>query len=136
MAAPLRWLAVILPVVLIAVVEALVDRVLDPILQPPFDVLVAPAAVLVVAVAFAAFAFRHMDRLSETMHARAVLIERTNASLVALRRVGVKITALVEIDTILQAVVDEARQLLDADIAFITLAQPDGSQRLAATAGE
>lgn len=132
----LRWLAVILPVLLIAALDALVDGYLDPLVPAPFDVLVVPAGALVVAFVLGTVAFRRIDRLSAEMRARTIKLERSNASLMALRRAGAKVAELVQIETVLTAVVDDARALLGADVAFTSLVQPDGSECLAASSGE
>jgi signal transduction histidine kinase len=131
----LRWLTVILPVVAILALEIVTDTFLDQLLPSPFDVLVVPTGVLIVAVVFAWFSFGRIDRLSLAVQRRKSELERRNASLEALRQVGMAMTALSRVEDILQAVVESARRLLNADHAVITVAGTDGSARVLATSG-
>jgi nitrate/nitrite-specific signal transduction histidine kinase len=131
----LRWLTVVLPVFAILALEIASDSFLDQLLPSPFDVLLVPAGVLVVAIAFARLAFRRIDRLSEAIGSRNKELERRNASLEALRQVGLAMTGLSRLDDVLQAVVDNARRLLDADVSAITVTRPDGSAEVLATSG-
>jgi signal transduction histidine kinase len=131
----LRWLTVVLPVLVISALEIASDSFLDQLLPSPFDVLVVPAGVLVLAIVFARLAFRRIDRLSEAIGHRNRELERRNASLEALRQVGLAMTGLSRLDDVLQAVVDNARRLLDADVSVITAVRPDGSQQVLAASG-
>lgn len=124
------------PVVLVGLLELASDSVLDRILPAPFDVLVIPAGVLVLSLTFGRLAFRRIDRLSDTLRERNATLERRNASLQALRRVGMKITTLAGSDEIMRAVVADARLLLEADVAFTTLVAPDGSEQVAVVDGD
>jgi signal transduction histidine kinase len=136
MRSKIRWSVIALPVLLIGLLELASDSVLDRILPAPFDVLVVPAAVLLLSLGFGRIAFRRIDRLSDIARERNATLERRNASLQALRRLGTKLTALAGSDEILRAVAAEARLLLEADAAFTTLVAPDGSEQIASTAGD
>ena len=127
----IRWSVIALPLVLVGVLEIASDGILDQILPAPFDVLVIPAGVLLVSLVFGRIAFRRIDRLSDTLRERNATLERQNASLQTLRRLGMKITTLVGSDEILRAVATDARLLLEADAAFTTLVAPDGSEQIA-----
>jgi signal transduction histidine kinase len=132
----IRWSVIALPVLLVGLLEFASDSILDRILPAPFDVLVIPAAVLLLSLVFGRIAFRRIDRLSDMLHERNTMLERRNASLQALRRLGMKITTLVGSDEILAAVAADARLLLEADAASITLVAPDGSEQIAITVGD
>lgn len=136
MPSKIRWSVIALPVVLVGLLELASDSVLDRILPAPFDVLVIPAAVLLLALVLGRIAFRRIDRLSDTLRERNATLERRNASLQALRRLGMKITTLVGSDEILRAVAADARLLLEADAAFTTLVGPDGSEQIAIMDGD
>lgn len=136
MASRLRWLIVLLPVVLIGVIDVTSDKLLDALLPAPLDALVAPAAVLVLALVLARFAFPRVERLEVDLREQNRALERRNASLQALREVGAKISALVARDDVLRAIVATARTLLAADVALLTLVQPDGSHRLVMRSGD
>ncbi|HEY8732469.1 MAG TPA: GAF domain-containing sensor histidine kinase [Candidatus Limnocylindria bacterium] len=130
-----RWSFIALPVVLIGLLEVASDSVLDRILPAPFDVLVIPTAVLLLSLGFGRIAFRRIDRLSDTLRERNLTLERRNASLQALRRLGLKLTTFVASDEILQAVTADARVLLEADAAFTTRSAPDGSEQISSLDG-
>ncbi|HEX9141039.1 MAG TPA: histidine kinase [Gaiellaceae bacterium] len=132
----LRWLTVVLPVLAIVALEFAGDNYLDQLLPSPFDALLVPVAVLVVAVAFAWLSFRRIDELSDALQRRNTDLERQNASLEALRQVELAMTGLSRLEDVLQAVVDNARRLLDADASRITIARPDGSLEVAASSGD
>jgi signal transduction histidine kinase len=136
MLSKIRWSVVALPVVLVGLLELTSDSILDRILPAPFDVLVVPAAVLLLSLLLGRIAFRRIDRLSDTLRERNATLERGNASLQALRRLGMKMTTLVGSDQILRAVAADARLLLDADAAFTTLIAPDGSEQIAIMDGD
>ncbi len=136
MASWLRWLVVLAPVVLIGVIDVTSDKLLDEMLPSPFDAIVGPAAVLVLALVLARIAFPRIDRLEVELRERNRALERRNASLQALREVGAKINSLVALDDVLHTVVTSARALLGADVALLTLVQPDGGHRLVVRSGD
>ena len=131
----LRRLRVALPVLAIGALEAAADSYLEVLVPGPAHLLVDSVLFMILALAFARLAYQRIDRLGEAVRERNEQLERRNASLEALRRVGVALTALVRSEDILHAVVESARQLLEADVAFIAVVLPDGTNRLAATSG-
>jgi signal transduction histidine kinase len=131
-----RWSVVALPVVLVGLLEVASDSILDRILPSPFDVAVIPAAVLVLSVLFGRIAFRRIDGLSDALRERNATLERRNASLQTLGRLGMKVTTLGRTDDLLRAVTGDARLLLDADVAIIALVGPDGSEQVASVDGD
>jgi len=136
MSSRLRWLTVVLPVLLIVALEIAGDSYLDQLLPSPFDALLVPAGVLLLAVIFAWLSFRRIDQLADALRRRNSELERRNASLEALRQVQMAMTALSRLEDVLQAVVDNARHLLDADASLITLTRPDGSLEVVASSGD
>ena len=130
-----RWLAVLLPLGIVAVVEVLSDTVLDEHLPFPRDTLLVMATLTAIAIVYSREIFRRIDALTDALRERNVELESRNATARALHRVSVAIAALVRIDEVLQAIVESARELLDADVALLVLEQPDGTARLDATSG-
>ncbi len=131
----LRGLTIVVPVAFVGAFELLSDTLLDPILPFPLDTLVVVLVVLVMAVLFSRLAFRRIDRLDAALRARNAELEARNASATALRQVSVAMTAIADLDDILQATVDNARRLLDGEVALICLTAPDGAARLRASSG-
>ena len=136
MLSKLRWSLIAMPVLLVGLLEIVSDSILDQVLPTPFDVLVIPSGVLIVSLILGRIAFRRIDRLSDSLTERNVTLQRRNAALQALRRFGMKTTTLVRSDEILRAVVGDARILLEADAAFVTLVAPDGSEQIAIVDGD
>ena len=115
--------------------ELLSDTLLDPYLPFPLDTLIVVLVVLVIAALFSRLAFGQIDRLEVTLRAQNAELEARNASARALREVSEAMTAIADLDDILQATVDNARRLLHGEVALIWLTAPDGSARLRASSG-
>jgi nitrate/nitrite-specific signal transduction histidine kinase len=130
-----RWLAVLIPVLAVGVIELVADRFLDTHLPFPRDTILVMTVVVVLAVAYGTYVFRTIDRLTDALRQRNRELEMQHAAASALHRVSVAMTALVDIDAILQAVVDNARGLLGADVAVLALTDAEGEPRLAAASG-
>ena len=130
-----HWLTIVLPAAFVGAIELLSDTLLDPFLPYPLDTALVVLVVLVMAALFSRLAFRQIDRLEVTLRAQNAELEARNASARALRQVIVAMTAIADLDDILQATVDNARRLLDGDVALICLTAPDGSARLRASSG-
>jgi signal transduction histidine kinase len=86
---------------------------------------------LVALVGFLFVAGLAFDRVSQ-MHAR---LERQNRELLALHRAGLDIYGNLSLDTVLQKVVDQAAQLLDARYGAISVINGDGSIQQFITSG-
>lgn len=127
-----RWLTILVPVALIGIVELLSDTVLDGLLPFPAHTILVFGVVLAVAAVLSTLTFRRLDRLAAAVRERNAELETRNASARALHHVSVAITALADLDRILQAIVDSAREILGADVALLLLADADGEMRLAA----
>jgi signal transduction histidine kinase len=132
---PLRWLFVVAPVVAVGVIELVSDSLLDTMFPFPFDTVLVVALVGVLAWVFSSVAFRRIDRLSAELRARNADLERRAASARALHRVSVAIAALADLDEILRAIVDQARERLDVDVAILLAFSPDGAAYVAAASG-
>jgi signal transduction histidine kinase len=132
---PLRWLSVLVPVVVVAIIELVSDGLLDSVFPFPFDTVVVVVLVAILAWGFSTVAFRQIDRLAAELRARNADLERREASARALHRVSVAIAALADLDEILQAIVDQARQQLDRDVAVLVTTGSDGESRVAAASG-
>jgi len=131
----IRWLSVIVPVVAVAIIELVSDGLLDAAFPFPIDTVVVTALVAVLAWGFSTIAFRRIDVLSSTLRARNVDLERRAASARALHRVSVAIAALADVDEILRAIVDQARALLEVDVAVLVTQGADGEAHVAASSG-
>ena len=130
-----RLLIVIAPALAVGLIEGLSDTLLDPILPFPGDAILVSLAVLVLTVALSQIAFRRIDALGLTLAARNRELESRAAAASALRRVSVAITALVDLRQILDAIVDNARTLVAADVAVLLLVDTDGRLQHAASRG-
>jgi signal transduction histidine kinase len=126
---------VVLSIAAIALIEILSDSVLDQALPFPWDTLTVIAVVAVLGVIGARLAFRSIDRLALTLRERNAALEASDASARALHRVSMSLSTLTDLNDILRAVVEQARLLLDADIALLILVRPDATLRLAASSG-
>lgn len=135
MAVRTRWQTILVAVAIIGLVELLSDTVLDGLLPFPADTILVMVVVIVTAAVLSTMIFRRIDRLSAAIRQRNSELETRNASARALHGVSVAITALADLDRILQAIVDNARQILAADVALLLLAGPDGALHLAAGSG-
>jgi signal transduction histidine kinase len=132
---PIRWLSVVVPVVAVAIIELVSDGLLDQALPFPVDTFVVVGLVAVIAWGFSTVAFRRIDLLSSALRARNIDLERRAASARALHRVSVAIAALADLDEILRAIVDQARALLDVDVAVLVTHGADGEVHVAAWNG-
>ena len=132
---PLRWLSVVAPVLAVAIIELVSDGLLDDLFPFPLDTVVVVLLVAVLAWGFSTLAFRRIDALSAELRARNADLERREASARALHRVSVAIATLTDLDEILQAIVDQARERLDVDVAVLLAYRPDGEAYVAAASG-
>jgi signal transduction histidine kinase len=130
-----RWLTILVSVALIGITELLSDTLLDQLLPFPAHTILVLGVVVVVATVLSTLTFRRIDRLSTAIRERNAELETRNAAARALHHVSVATTALVDLDRILEAIVDNARQILGADVALLLLTGPDGAMYLAAGSG-
>ncbi len=135
MARRLRWLAVLVPVAVVVAVEVVLDNALDLAFPFPLNTLVIGLAAFVCTAAVLYVAFRRIDALTHALRTRNAELESRNARASALHQVSLAITALGDIDEILDAIVRHARELLGADVAVLVLTSPRGGQSARAWAG-
>ena len=131
----LRWLAIVLPGLTVAVIELLSDNTLDQALPFPWDTVFVVAIVVALAFVLSFFGFRRIDGLTRELAAQNAELERRNATVRALHRVSLAITGIAELDHVLAAVVDQARELLEADGAALLLDTGTGDLVARATSG-
>jgi signal transduction histidine kinase len=131
----LRWLSVVAPVVAVAIIELVSDGLLDAMFPFPVDTVVVVGIVAILAWSFSTIAFRRVDLLSEELRTRNADLERREASARALHRVSVAIAALDDLDEILAAIVDQAREQLGTEVAVLLTSRPDGEAYVAAASG-
>ncbi|HEX2754422.1 MAG TPA: histidine kinase [Candidatus Limnocylindrales bacterium] len=130
-----RWLIIALPALVVGIIEALSDTILDPVLPFPGDALIVTLAVLLLSIAVSGLAFGRIDALGAALAARNRELEMRAGSAAAMHKVSVAITALVDLRSILDTIVDNARTLLAADVAVILLVDADGALRRSASSG-
>ena len=132
----LRWLTIVLPVVAVGMIELVSDTTLDEVLPFPWDTLLVVAIVMALASVFSGLAFRRIDSLTGELGRRNAELERRNATVRALHHVSLAVTATVELDRILQAVVDQALALLHAEAAVLLLDDGASGHVLGAASGD
>jgi signal transduction histidine kinase len=130
-----RWLTILVPALAVGAIELLSDSLLDVAFPVQLDTVLIVGVVLLLSAAFSFIAYRRTDALTARLEAQNEALESRNATARALHRVSVAITALGELDPILAAVVDNARALLDADVAVLLLAGADGRMAVRAWSG-
>ncbi len=131
----LRWRTILLPVLVIGGIELLSDSFLDEYLPFPWDTLVVVVAVAALWFIYWRVAIDRLHVLGMTLQQRNAELEQRNATARALHHVSVAITALADLDEVVQAVVDQARALLAADVALLLLTGADGEVGLRASSG-
>ncbi len=130
-----RWLTILVPALAVGAIELLSDSLLDVAFPVQLDTVLIVGVVLALSAAFSFVAYRRTDALTARLEAQNEELRARNATARALHRVSVAITALGELDPILAAVVDNARELLDADVAVLLLVDPEGRLALRASSG-
>ena len=131
----LRWLAIVLPAGAVAVIEILSDTALDRLLPFPVDTILVVGVVAALAFVFSYIAFRRIDNLAGALAARNAELERRNATVRALNQVSLAVAAISGLDRILQEVVDQARDLLKADGAVLSVDAGTGERLVRAASG-
>jgi signal transduction histidine kinase len=130
-----RWPMIVIPAIVVGAIELLSDTLLDEALPFPWDTVAVVLVILALSAAFWRLAIDRMRVLGNALEQRnAELVER-NRTARALHHVSVAIAALADVDEVLQAVVDQARALLAADVAVLLLAVPAGEPSVRAWSG-
>jgi signal transduction histidine kinase len=131
----LRWAVVLVPAIVVAVLALLSDTFLDDILPFPWARVMVSLAVFGAGVLVATATFGRIDALSVTLRARNDELEARSASAHALNRVSLAIASVSDVDDVLDAVVSNARELLEADVAVLLLEGVDGRLEPRAASG-
>ena len=131
----LRWLTILVPALTVGAIELLGDSLLDVAFPVPLDTILIMAVVLALGAGFSWAMFRRIDALAAAIASQNEALAARNTAARALHRVSVAITALAELDPVLQAVVDSARELLAADVAVLLLVGPDDGLTVRASSG-
>ena len=124
-----------LPGLVVALIELLSDTALDEALPFPLDTILVTAVVVILATVFSVVAFRRIDALAASLATRNAELERRNATVRALNQVGLAISAISGLDRILSAVVEQARELLHADGAVLSVDAGSGERVARAISG-
>ncbi len=131
----MRWLTILVPAVAIGTIELVSDSLLDVAFPVQLDTVLIVVAVLALSATFSWLMFGRIDALTAELAAQNEALEARNSTASALHRVSLAMTALADLDRILEAVVVNARELLEADVAVLLLAGPDGRLFLRAGSG-
>lgn len=123
----MRWWTILVPALVVGAIELLSDTLLDEYLGTPWDTLVVFLAVLALSMVYWRLAIGRMRALGIALERQNAELAERNAAARALHRVSVAITALADIDEVLQAVVDQARALLATDVSVLLLVRSDGT---------
>src|SRR5574337_1216022 len=128
-----RWLPVLVSLLVVGLIEVASDSALDTGLTLPSDTIAVMSVLTVATLAGAALAFRRLDQLTAALQARNAELEARHRAADALHRVSMALAALSELQAILDAVVEDARRLLDGDVALLVRTGADGMLALQAT---
>ena len=131
----LRWLTVVIPVIFVVIVEGLSDTLLDEALPFPVDTAIVALVVLAAGIVMSMTTFRVVDRLAGGRRPTNPELEARNAAARALHSMSVAITALADTDRVLSETAANARELLAADVAWVTRVGRNGEEHLAASSG-
>lgn len=121
-----RWAWVIVPMMGVLALEALQDTALHDVLPVPVHVGLLAAVLLGGAVIVAAALFRRFDRMTAALTEQTRELEARSNATAALQRVGLVISALRDLDRVLDTVAEQARVLLRSEVALLCLAGDEG----------
>lgn len=121
-----RWVWVLIPLLGVLAIEALQHRISEPVVPAPVHLFLVSLFLVGGAVLIAAAAFRRFDRMTADLQARTGALGAQSQAMAALERVTLVVAALRELDRILETVTEQARLLLNGDVALLCLAGDDG----------
>jgi nitrate/nitrite-specific signal transduction histidine kinase len=124
----LKWLTVLAPVAFLGLLEALRRLVATGFWDSWPGYLILGAIVLLATVVFADAIFRIIERMQASL-------AQQNRELLALHEAGLAITGELDLETVLQTVVDEARDLAGARYGALTLLGGGGTVEAFLTSG-
>ncbi len=118
--APLRWITVLAPPLVLGVFEYTRHTLLDHVLSIWAGSVLVVLAALAGSYAFSSFVFGVITRLQHDL-------VRRNDELGALNRAGTELSALLDLDRVVELIVHKTRDLLRAEVAGLSLVEEDGS---------
>lgn len=121
-----RWAWVVVPMLGVLALEALQDTALHDPLPVSVHLGLLAAVLLGGALVVAGALFRQFDRLTATLTEQAHELEVRSNSTAALQRVGLVVSALRDLDRILDTVAEQGRLLLGGEVAILCLASDEG----------
>ncbi|MDI3339591.1 MAG: GAF domain-containing sensor histidine kinase [Sphaerobacter sp.] len=124
----LKWIAILAPVVFLAALEGLRHLVYPSLFRSWPGYLLLGGVVLIGTLFFAETIFTVIGR----MQAR---LAQQNQELLALHEAGLAITSQLDLETVLQKVVDEARELVGARYGALSLLSEEGSMEAFLSSG-
>ena len=124
----LKWMSVLLPIVFLAALDVVRHNVQPDLLHAWPGYLLVGGIVLIGTLFFSDAIFGVVGRIQERL-------ARQNRELLALHEAGLAISRELGIETVLQKVVDEARELVGAQYGALSILAPDGRIELFITSG-
>ena len=124
----LKWFAVLAPVAFLGLLEAVRRLVVTSLWNSWPGYLILGAIVLLATLVFAETIFRVIERMQASL-------TQQNRELLALHEAGLAITGELNLETVLQTVVDEARDLAGARYGALTLLGDGGKVEAFLTSG-
>ena len=104
-----RWAWVVLPMLGVIALEALQDIALHDVLPPWAHVLVLGVVLVGGAIVVAGALFRKFDRMTAELQARTDELEARNNATAALQRVSLVVSALRDLDLVLDTVTEQTQ---------------------------
>ncbi len=114
----LKWIAILGPILFVALLEYAVYLLYPQLLSWPGRLVMAAVVVVAMAFFFGAV-FKVIRGMQERLHSQ-------NRELLALHRASLDIYGELSLDTVLQKVVDQARQLLEAKYGAVSVIDESG----------
>jgi signal transduction histidine kinase len=122
-----RWAWVVVPMLGVLALEALQHAALQRVLAEPLHLLLVATVLLAGALVVAGALFRRFDRMTAELSAQKEELEARGNANAALQRVSLVVSALRDLDPILDTVSEQARLLLGGDVSLLCLADDEGS---------
>lgn len=122
-----RWAWVAVPMLGVLALETVQDTVLHDVLPVSVHLLLLAAALLTGALIVAGVLFRQFDRMTSELGEQKEELEARGNANAALQRVSLVVSALRDLDPILDTVTEQARLLLGGEVALLCLADDEGA---------
>lgn len=121
-----RWAWVVVPMLGVLALEALQDTILHDVLPVSVHIGLLAVVLLSGALVVAGALFRRFDQMTAALLSQMEELEARSNAAAALQRVGLVVSALRDLDRILDTVVEQARLLLGGEVALLCLANDEG----------